>query len=129
MTDTRNQRHPEAPKLVSVLRMKRQDSQLTGLLTILLSPISRFHLNLSSVKLSAIRKAIYVTKTSPLFVNDSIPNFLVFLKILNFVQYNLTCKRHCIGTAALDVLGWDKVDLQGDFTFQPYAVITKDDFV
>jgi hypothetical protein len=99
-----------------------------AILALFLSPISKFNPHLSRPVFSAAQKAVYVPASSPLFLDNRIPNFTLILSILKFFQHHLNHMRRHIGPVTTTCNKWHNGGVPGTFAFQPGCHVTRHNF-
>ena len=126
--DTRNEGYLESSEFVNALRFEKDPSQLSAILALFLSPISKFNPHLSRSVFSAAQRAVYVPGTCPLFFEHKVPNFTLILSILKFFQHHLNHMRRHIRPVTTACHQWRNAGVAGTFAFQPGPHVTKSNF-
>jgi hypothetical protein len=127
-TDTLNENLLKPSKLVETLRFRKDHSQLSAMITLFLSPISKFNPHLPKAVFSAAQRAVYVPSAFPLFDSEGTPNFLLILSIIKFFQHHLDHMRHHIGPVTRQALSWHTARVAGSHAFQPGPHVTRSNF-
>src|SRR5271169_3954929 len=126
--DAQNEKFLDPSKLVQTLRLQKDHSQLSAMITLFLSPISKFNPHLPKGVFSAAQRAVYVPSEFPLFNSELTPNFLLILSILKFFQHHLDHMRHHIGPVTRQALSWHTAGVAGSYAFQPGPHVTRSNF-
>jgi hypothetical protein len=116
--------------LVDILRKRAENQQtmLSAVTTLFLSPIAYFSPHLPIRIFSGSQKAVYMSEDYPIFSPEGVPNFVLILSILRFYQHHLDHIQHNLGAMTREALSWHNVRIAGVRAFQPTPPVTKADF-